>query len=78
MKDEAERMPERIWAGDFDRHGFGHCVAGMQGGLYEEYVRADLAQAPAPSSNVRVAHPDQTSPMTVGPEAFFDDWGNRS
>lgn len=36
-------MPERIWAGDFNAEGFGHCVAGMQGGLYAEYVRADLA-----------------------------------
>ena len=39
-------MPERIWAGDFDAQGFGHCVAGMQGGLYSEYVRADLAHPP--------------------------------
>jgi hypothetical protein len=38
-------MPKRIWAGDFDRHGFGHCVAGMQGGLYEEYVHADQQSA---------------------------------
>lgn len=41
---EEDGMPERIWAGDFDGQGFGHCVAGMQGGLYEEYVRADLAR----------------------------------
>lgn len=35
--------PERIWAGDFNTQGFGHCVRGMQGGLYAEYVRVDLA-----------------------------------
>lgn len=40
-----DNMPERIWAGDFDSQGFGHCVAGMQGGLYAEYVRADLYEA---------------------------------
>lgn len=39
-------MPERIWAGDFDEQGFGHCVAGMQGGLYSEYVRSDIAHPP--------------------------------
>lgn len=45
MRDE-DNMPERIWAGDFNASGFGHCVVGPQGGLYAEYVRADLA-APA-------------------------------
>ncbi|RUW04014.1 hypothetical protein [Mesorhizobium sp. M1A.F.Ca.IN.020.04.1.1] len=46
---DEDNMPERIWAGDFDESGFGHCVAGMQGGLYAEYVRADLASVTAPS-----------------------------
>lgn len=44
--DDAEvEMPTFIWAGDFDGQGFGHCVAGPQGGLYEEYVRKDIADA---------------------------------
>jgi hypothetical protein len=33
---DEDNMPERIWAGDFDGQGFGHCVAGMQRGLYSE------------------------------------------
>jgi len=45
LKPEETEMPERIWAGDFDHHGFGHCVAGMQGGLYEEYVLASTLTA---------------------------------
>lgn len=43
---DEDSMPERIWAGDFNARGFGHCVIGPQGGLYAEYVRADLAVPP--------------------------------
>jgi hypothetical protein len=52
-----DEMPKRIWAGDFDENGYGHCVAGMQGGLYTEYVRADLASVPAPSGAEPIKEP---------------------
>jgi hypothetical protein len=50
---DEDNMPERIWAGDFDESGFGHCVAGMQGGLYAEYIRADLI-APQAAEDIAV------------------------
>lgn len=37
--------PEKIWAGDFDHRGCGHCVDGHRRvSTYEEYVRADIAE----------------------------------
>ncbi|GAA2867059.1 hypothetical protein GGQ99_001342 [Aminobacter niigataensis] len=59
---DEDDMPERIWAGDFDASGFGHCVAGPQGGLYAEYVRADLASpspAPAGEPGIKAVMPEE-------------------
>lgn len=67
---EAADMPERIWAGDFDAQGFGHCIAGQQGGLYAEYVRADLV-TPAPQSHLHGPYGWLIKPVGLAEDAWY-------
>lgn len=62
-------MPERIWAGDLDNQGFGHCVAGMQGGLYEEYVLASALEA----KDARIAELERENAALAAHACIFTD-----